>query len=73
MLHHILNEKSGKFRCIYCGKRHRMSGWESEFTAHRHYKVITCFCGRKSSIRTADGSGHDNWSRLEKKLVEEKR
>lgn len=69
MTHHLITERKGKLRCIYCGKLHDMDNWKSEFTMHRHYKVIMCECGKQSRIKVKDGSGHDEWSRLERKVI----
>ena len=34
-----------------------------------HYKAAICKCGKKNVIRMRFyGSGHDNWSSLEKKV-----
>lgn len=52
---------------------HDMSEWKSEFAAHAHYKTISCSCGKTSRIKVKDGSGHDDWSVLEKKLVKEEK
>jgi hypothetical protein len=73
MMHQLITEKKGKFRCIYCGRRHNMDNWKSEFTAHKHYKTIRCSCGKMSRIRVVDGSGHDEWSKLEKKVRKEEK
>ena len=67
-IHHIIRAAYSASICIYCSAELNPDKWESEFDAELHYKGVVCKCGKKNIIKLDfQGSGHDNWSRLEKK------
>lgn len=74
-MHHVFSEKHGKHCCIYCGQKLDMNEWHSELFAEKHYKVIKCDkCRKKSRLKMMFmGSGHDNWSGLEKRVMKDEK
>lgn len=74
-VHHILREAEGKLYCLYCGQKHEMREWRSEIIGDKHYKTIKCRkCRKKSCIKVKFmGSGHDDWGKLEKKVMKEEK
>ncbi|MCP3684909.1 MAG: hypothetical protein GY861_19785 [bacterium] len=55
---------------MYCGRTIDRDKWKSEFISELHYKTMECECGKKNKIIVHfHGSGHDNWSELEKKAL----
>ncbi|MAG15541.1 hypothetical protein CMO88_00615 [Candidatus Woesearchaeota archaeon] len=66
--HHLIKNVERGGSCIYCSEK-LDDKWESSFSARKHYKCVVCKCGKSNCIE-ADfmGTGHDNWSELEKKV-----
>lgn len=66
--HHLIKET---VECIYCNKSNKEKEWFSEWNREHHYKCFVCSnCGKKNHIRVNfHGSGHDNWSDLERKIL----
>ena len=68
--HHHIGQKDLKEKCPYCGSGLKKEDWRSEFEAFHHYKHNKCGCGKTVSIKVDfHGSGHDDWSGLEKKII----
>jgi hypothetical protein len=69
LVHHLIKEC---FECIYCSAKEEKKQWFSEWNKDHHYKCFVCEkCGRKNFILVDfDGSGHDSFGELEKKLGE---
>ncbi|OGM01953.1 hypothetical protein A3K72_00090 [Candidatus Woesearchaeota archaeon RBG_13_36_6] len=66
--HHLIKNT---VECIYCGKNDLKKEWFSEWNAEHHYKCFLCpHCGKHNHIRVNfHGSGHDDASGLEKKII----
>jgi hypothetical protein len=59
---HVVKERDFKEMCFYCMTPIDVKGWKSEFMANKHYKTITCGCGKVNKIIVGyEGSGHDSW------------
>jgi hypothetical protein len=67
LVHHIIKET---LACIYCSDSSQQL-WCSEWNKDHHYKAFTCKrCGRKNYLKACfQGSGHDSFGDLEKKLA----
>jgi hypothetical protein len=58
---HLVKERDIKETCFYCMRP--LEGWKSEFHANKHYKSITCQCGKTNKVQmNYEGSGHDTWT-----------
>ena len=60
--HHLICEEDVIQNCLYCGTEFDPKKWNSKWIVNRHYKQITCECGKRHDM-TVDfvGSGHDSW------------
>ena len=68
--HHLVREIDRDGNCIYCSEKIDRSEWRSEFSSRKHYKCVTCSCGKSNCVEVEFiGTGHDNWSGLENKIV----
>jgi hypothetical protein len=68
LVHHLIKHN---LECLYCTHAPEKKAWFSEWNKDHHYKTFICEnCGRKNFVRASfDGSGHDSFGELEKKLA----
>ena len=67
--HHMIRKVEKEGQCIYCNETLDAQKWESEFAPRNHYKCVICKCGKENCVKVDFvGTGHDNWSGLEKKV-----
>lgn len=68
--HHMITDIEKEGNCIYCSNKLDEKKWFSKFSESKHYKCIICTCGKSNCVEAGFiGTGHDNWSGLEKKIV----
>ena len=68
-IHHLIKSAYSSKTCIYCANKLDPDDWKSGFDMELHYKEVVCKCGKKNIIKVKfHGSGHDGWSKLEKKV-----
>ena len=66
--HHLIKRIEKEGNCIYCSEK-LPDTWESSFASQSHYKCVVCTCGKNNCVRVNfQGTGHDTWSGLEKKI-----
>jgi hypothetical protein len=68
--HHLISEAETVTKCLYCGKDFDLQEWKSNHHIRKHYKEITCECGKTNKVEVKFcGSGHDTWSQI---IIKEK-